>query len=273
MAQRFQLAWFSTALFQGIKINVLPSYLLSVYKKQSYLVVFETAEATAFVVVGVLDFWPVDTAGLLVIATQTKTDHENEVAEKQNREVAPPPLPFQLCASHSNYLPVCLGLSTLTVSAASLFLVPFTIDFVPFVTVAPETKVALDCPTGFLSGTPIWFFTMEETAATPIGRLGTAPAAAAAADFVVVIFFTTAVETVLEVLTSLALRCEAVAGHTLDPGALADLAVGWGLLATAFCLILVSAATSLPLPFEVIPGVASFAASSDCNWAWSGMFP
>lgn len=80
---------------------------------------------------------------------------------------------------------VVLGLATLTVSAPGLFLtVPFAaVGLVPFVTVA---EVVLAGPIGFFSGTLVWFLlTMPETFATPIGLLGTAPAAAA--DFVAVV--------------------------------------------------------------------------------------
>lgn len=134
------------------------------------LVVFERAVAPAFVVVEVLGFGAVDDVGLLVAA-------------------------------------VVLGLATLTVSATGFFLtVPFTVvGLVPFVTVA-AAEVVLAGPTGFLSGTLLWFLTVEETVATPIGLLGTAPTTAVADAFAaaVVVFFTA--ETLLEDLTSFTVR-------------------------------------------------------------------
>lgn len=107
--------------------------------------------------------------------------------------------------THSD-LPVVLGL---TVSATGLFLrVPFTVvGLVPFVTVAAATEVALAIPTGFLSGTLVWFLTVEETAATRTGLLGTAPAPDVFAVVVVVaVFLTAAAETLLEDLTSFTVR-------------------------------------------------------------------
>lgn len=201
------------------------------------LVVFETAPAPAFVVVKVLGFRAVDAAGLLEAA-------------------------------------VVLGRATFTVSAPGLFLaaVPFTVDgLVPFVAVAAATEVVLAAPTGFLSGTLVWFLTVEETAATPTGLLGTAPTAPD--DFVVAVFLTAAAEALLEDLTSFTARCEAVPGRELDPEAPADLAVGCVLVATAIGFVLGSAAaTGLPLALGAAAGVVSFAASSDCKGACSDVF-
>lgn len=61
-------------------------------------------------------------------------------------------------------------------------------------------------------------------------------------------------------------------GSELDPDAPADLAVGCVLVATAFGLILGSAATGLPLAFGAGPCAASLAASSSCDGACSDMF-
>lgn len=131
------------------------------------LEVFKTV-AAAFVVAEGLGFVTVDTAGLLVVA-------------------------------------VVLGLVAVTVSAPGLFLtVPFAaVGLVPFVAVA---EVVLAGPTGFLSGTLVWFLTMQETFATPTGLLGTAPAAAADFIAVVVVFPTAAAATLLEDLTSFDMR-------------------------------------------------------------------
>lgn len=195
------------------------------------LVVFEAAAPSA-VLVEVLGFGAVDTAALLAIA-------------------------------------VVLGLATLTVSAGGLFLVtPFTVvGLEPFVAVAEATEVALADPTGFLSGTLVWFLTVEETAATPTGLFGTAPAADGFA--VVVVFLAAAAETLLEDLTSFTVRCEAVPGR--NPEAPADLAVGCVLVATAFGLTLASAATGLPLAFGAVADATSLAASSGCDGAGSVM--
>lgn len=135
------------------------------------LVVFETAATPAFAVVEVLGLGAGEAVSLLEAA-------------------------------------VVLGLATLTVSAPGFFLaVPFTVvGLVPFVTDA-ATEVVLVAPTGFLSGTLLWFLTVEETAATPTGLLGTAPAAD---DFAVVVvtavFLTAAAEALLEDLTSFTVR-------------------------------------------------------------------
>lgn len=126
------------------------------------------AAATRLAVVEVLGFGAVDAAGLLAVA-------------------------------------VVFGLVRLTVSATGFFLgVPFTVDvvvvvLVPFVTVAAATEVVLGGPTGFFSGTLVWFLTEVETAtAAPNGLLGTAPAADAAAAFAAVVaavFLAAAAET------------------------------------------------------------------------------
>lgn len=195
------------------------------------VVVFEMAAPPAFVVVEVLGFGAVDAAALLAVA-------------------------------------VVLGLATLTVSATGLFLgMPFTVvDLVLFVAVAAATEVVLAGPTGFLSGTLDWFLTMEEAAA-PTGLLGTAPAADAFAA--VAVCLTAATETLLEDLTSFAVRCEAVPGR--GPDAPADLAGGCILVAAAFGLTLGSAATGLSLSFGAAMGAVSFAASSGCDGACSVM--
>lgn len=51
---------------------ILLYHSLSVCDRHSYLVVFETAAAPAFVVVEVQGFGTVDVAGLLVVAAQQK---------------------------------------------------------------------------------------------------------------------------------------------------------------------------------------------------------
>lgn len=61
-------------------------------------------------------------------------------------------------------------------------------------------------------------------------------------------------------------------GRELDPEAPVDLAVSCVLVATAFGLILGSAAIGLPLAFGAGPDAASFAASSGCDGACSNMF-
>lgn len=104
-----------------------------------------------------------------------------------------------LCSGLSG-LPVVLAL---TVSEAGLVLaVPFTAaSLVPFVTAAGSDAVLLG-PTGFFSGTFLWLLPAVETVATPVGLLGTAPAAEE--DFAAVgVFFA---ETLLCDLTSLTPR-------------------------------------------------------------------
>lgn len=199
------------------------------------LVVFETTEATGFVVaptafdvVEVLGFEAVEAAALLAGA-------------------------------------VVLGLAT--VSATGLFLgTPFTVvGLVPFVAVDAAAEVVLAGPTGFLSGALDRVLTVEEAAA-PTGRLGPPPAADAA--FVVVaVFLAAAAETFAEDLTLFTVRCEEVPG--LDPEGPADLAAGCVLVETPFGLTLESAATGLPLPLGMVSGATSMAASSGCDGASS----
>lgn len=109
------------------------------------LVVFGIAPLSGLAVVEVLGFGPVDATGLLELA-------------------------------------VLLGLATLEVSAAVLLVVlPFTAGrLVQFVAVAVARDVVLAGPTGLLSTTLVWVFTVGETAATPTSLLGTTPAADAA---------------------------------------------------------------------------------------------
>lgn len=52
-------------------------HLLSVCDRHSYLVVFETAAAPAFVAVEVLGFVAVDAADLLVVPTNTQKNRKN----------------------------------------------------------------------------------------------------------------------------------------------------------------------------------------------------
>ena len=123
-------------------------------------------------------------------------------------------------------LPMLLGLAALTVSAAVLLLgAPFTAVLVPFVAVAAATDVVLVGPTGFLSGTLVWFLAVEETAATRAGLFGTAPAADADADafgiVVAAVFLAEVVfaELLLEDWTLFIVRCDAAPGRELDPEA------------------------------------------------------
>lgn len=158
---------------------------------------------------------------------------------------------------------VVLSLAVLTVSGAGFFLaVPFVVGgLVPFVTEAEATEVVLEGPTGFLSGTLVWFLAAVETAATPIGLLGTAPAVDDFAVVVIVVFLPTAAEALFEDLTSFTVRCEEP-GRGLDMETPAGLAAGCFLVPTALGLTVGSAATGLPLAFGAAPGAASFAACS-----------
>lgn len=191
------------------------------------LVVLEVVALTALVVVEVLGFGAVEATVLLTAA-------------------------------------VVLSLAVLTVSGAGFFLaVPFVVvGLVPFVTEAEATEVVLAGPTGFLSGTLVWFLAAVETAATPIGLLGTAPAVDAFAVVVIVVFLPAAAEALFEDLTSFTVRCEEGPGRGLDTETPAGLAVGCFLVPTALGLTLGSAATGLPLAFGAAPGAASFAACS-----------
>lgn len=206
------------------------------------LVVFEMAPPSAFAVVEVLGFGAADVASLLVVAR-------------------------------------LLGLVALTVSAAVLLLgAPFTAVLVPFVAVAAATDVVLVGPTGFLSGTLVWFLAAVETAATRAGFFGTAPAADADAAFavvvvVVVVFLAELVfaELLLEDWTLFVVRCDAAPGRELDPVAPAVLSVACIFDATPCGLTLGSAASGLPLVFGAAPGAASFAACSGCDGACSVM--
>lgn len=122
-----------------------------------------------------------------------------------------------------------LGLAVLAAVSAAVFLlaVPFTVVLVPFVAVAAATDVVLVGPTGFLSGTLVWFLTVDEAGATRTGLLDKAPAAEADAFAVVVdevtaAFFLTAVvfaELLLEDWTLFIVRCDAATGRALDPEA------------------------------------------------------
>lgn len=205
------------------------------------LVVFEMAPLSAFAVVEVLGFVAADDVSLLVVAR-------------------------------------LLGLAALTVSAAVLLLgAPFTAVLVPFVAVAAATDVVLVGPTGFLSGTLVWFLAAVETAATRAGFFGTAPAADADAAFavvvVVVVFLAELVfaELLLEDWTLFVVRCDAAPGRELDPVAPAVLSVACIFDATPCGLTLGSAASGLPLVFGAAPGAASFAACSGCDGACSVM--
>lgn len=75
-------------------------------------------------------------------------------------------------------------------------------SLVPFAMGAAGSAAVLLCPTGFFSGTLVWLLTAAETVATPMGLLGTAPAAEE--DFAAVVLFFA--ETLFSDFTSLTLR-------------------------------------------------------------------
>ena len=118
-----------------------------------------------------------------------------------------------------------LGLAALAAVSATVFFLgtPFSAVLVPFVAVAAATDVVLVGPTGFLSGTLVWFLTVEETGATRTGLLDVAPAAEADAFAVVAaaVFLTAVVfaELLLEDSTLFMVRCDAAPGRELDPEA------------------------------------------------------
>lgn len=156
---------------------------------------------------------------------------------------------------------VVLGFVALTVSVFFLGTQLDITGLVPFVTVAAE--VVLVGPTGFLSGTLVWFLAIEEAADAPSGLLGGAPAVEAFDAIVAVVFLATAEETLLEDLTLFPALWGAVPGRELDPAAPAVLALGCDLFATLLGFTLGSAVTCLSLAFwAAADAAASFATSS-----------
>lgn len=109
-----------------------------------------------------------------------------------------------------------------------------------------------------------------ETADAPIGLLGTAPANDVFAVVVAAVFLPKAAERLEEDLTSFATRCEALPGRALEAPAEAE---GFIRGPPAFGLTLDSAATGLPMAFELAAEAASFATSSACDGAGSVMLP